>query len=137
MDQILSNATIQHPSKAHKTSNFSAQMASLTELNDMNFDDDMFGEKESESELKWTKVSAEEDEEYSAPGTKCVIRITNNLYSVHKTILGEGFRKSKFCGAKFLRWADTSNKQEVDLTKLLPNPCHQYFETVLDYFYTG
>ena len=23
------------------------------------------------------------------------------------------------------------------MTKLLPNPCHQYFETVLDYFYTG
>ena len=36
-------------------------MASLTELNDMNFDDDMFGEKESESGLKWTKVSAEEE----------------------------------------------------------------------------
>jgi len=94
-----------------------ATLPSLTAITAKSFQEllsDEFGDEEPER-LTWAKLgTSDEEEKDAAPGTKCIIKVGNILFSVHKTVLGAGLRSSKFFATKFARcfsvhWPEASN----------------------------
>jgi hypothetical protein len=99
--------------------------------------DDLLESFEDSSDLKWAQLGSINDALVGLTDWK--IQVGTKIYAIHKSVVGDGRRQSKFFNAQFTNWATSNNNQYTDLsdTDLLPEPCRSQFEATLNYFYNG
>ena len=110
-------------------------MAEMTEhdMNNINkLDNLLIGFEQDSVDLIWKKLDGVDDD--LVDFTNWRVKVGSNVYAVHKAIIGDGKRQSKFFNTLFKRW-DNNSKRLTDLSKMLPKLCRNHFEEILTYFY--